>query len=164
MTIAPCPRPPFPHREPHRHRRGRPRCRHPRRRPRGRTPRGTRRPPRHPHYAVRLARNEDEVRAAQRLRHQVFADELGARLDGPEPGLDSDAFDAYCDHLLVVEEETEQVVGTYRLLPPSAPPSPAGSTPRASSTSPPSPRSAPTSSRSAAPASTPTIATAPSSP
>ncbi|MFI8275812.1 GNAT family N-acetyltransferase [Streptomyces sp. NPDC085929] len=71
-----------------------------------------------PHYAVRLARNEDEVRAAQRLRHQVFAGELGARLDGPEHGLDSDAFDAYCDHLLVVEEETEQVVGTYRLLPP----------------------------------------------
>ncbi|WP_330333847.1 GNAT family N-acetyltransferase [Streptomyces sp. NBC_00536] len=71
-----------------------------------------------PRYAVRLARDEDEVRAAQRLRHQVFAGELGARLDGPEPGLDADAFDAYCDHLLVVEEETEQVVGTYRLLPP----------------------------------------------
>ncbi|WP_405758010.1 MULTISPECIES: GNAT family N-acetyltransferase [unclassified Streptomyces] len=71
-----------------------------------------------PRYAVRLARSEDEVRAAQRLRHLVFAGELGARLDGPEPGLDSDAFDAYCDHLLVVEEETEQVVGTYRLLPP----------------------------------------------
>ncbi|MGW5342043.1 GNAT family N-acetyltransferase [Streptomyces sp. NPDC004050] len=71
-----------------------------------------------PHYTVRLARDEDEVRAAQRLRHQVFAGELGARLDGPEPGLDSDAFDAYCDHLLVVEEETEQVVATYRLLPP----------------------------------------------
>ncbi|MEV7442457.1 GNAT family N-acyltransferase [Streptomyces sp. NPDC091204] len=71
-----------------------------------------------PHYAVRLARDECEVRAAQRLRHQVFAGELGARLDGPEPGLDSDAFDAYCDHLLVIEEKTEQVVGTYRLLPP----------------------------------------------
>lgn len=71
-----------------------------------------------PRYAVRLARDEDEVRAAQRLRHQVFAGELGARLDGPEPGLDSDPFDAYCDHLLVVDEETEQVVGTYRLLPP----------------------------------------------
>ncbi|MET9883198.1 GNAT family N-acyltransferase [Streptomyces sp. NPDC006430] len=75
-------------------------------------------PPAAPHYAVRLARSEDEVRAAQRLRHEVFAGEFGARLDGPEPGLDSDAFDAYCDHLLVVEEETEQVVGTYRLLPP----------------------------------------------
>lgn len=71
-----------------------------------------------PRYAVRLARDEDEVRAAQRLRHLVFAGELGARLDGPEPGLDADAFDAYCDHLLVVDEETEQVVGTYRLLPP----------------------------------------------
>ncbi|MER5731484.1 GNAT family N-acyltransferase [Streptomyces sp. NPDC002138] len=71
-----------------------------------------------PRYAVRLARDEDEVRAAQRLRHQVFAGELGARLDGPEPGLDADSFDAYCDHLLVVEEQTEEVVGTYRLLPP----------------------------------------------
>ncbi|MFI8386819.1 GNAT family N-acetyltransferase [Streptomyces sp. NPDC085540] len=71
-----------------------------------------------PRYAVRLARDEDEVRAAQRLRHQVFVGELGARLDGPEPGLDADAFDAYCDHLLVIDEETEQVVGTYRLLPP----------------------------------------------
>ncbi|MFJ3519767.1 MULTISPECIES: GNAT family N-acetyltransferase [unclassified Streptomyces] len=71
-----------------------------------------------PRYAVRLARDEDEVRAAQRLRHQVFAGELGARLDGPEPGLDADAFDAYCDHLLVIDEEAEQVVGTYRLLPP----------------------------------------------
>lgn len=104
------------------------------------------------------------MRAAQRLRHQVFAGELGARLDGPEPGLDIDSFDAYCDHLLVIDEETEQVVGTYRLLPPSAPPSPDASTPTASSTSPRSTRSAPTWSRSAAPASTPTTATAPSSP
>ncbi|MET9960769.1 GNAT family N-acyltransferase [Streptomyces sp. NPDC006326] len=71
-----------------------------------------------PRYAVRLARDEDEVRAAQRLRHQVFAGELGARLGGPEPGLDADAFDAYCDHLLVIDGESEQVVGTYRLLPP----------------------------------------------
>ena len=58
------------------------------------------------------------MRAAQRLRHQVFAGELGARLDGPEPGLDSDAFDAYCDHLLVREAATGDVVATYRLLPP----------------------------------------------
>ncbi|WP_411574910.1 GNAT family N-acetyltransferase [Streptomyces fradiae] len=69
-------------------------------------------------YRVSLAREQDEVRAAQRLRHLVFAAELGARLDGPEPGLDSDAFDAYCDHLLVRDEATGEVVGTYRLLPP----------------------------------------------
>ncbi|MFG3497602.1 GNAT family N-acetyltransferase [Streptomyces sp. NPDC047928] len=71
-----------------------------------------------PRYAVRLARHQDEVRAAQRLRHLVFAGELGARVEGPEPGLDSDAFDAYCDHLLVHEETTGEIVGTYRLLPP----------------------------------------------
>ncbi|MFI8288149.1 GNAT family N-acetyltransferase [Streptomyces sp. NPDC085614] len=71
-----------------------------------------------PRYVVTLARDQEDVRAAQRLRHQVFAGELGARLDGPEPGLDVDAFDAYCDHLLVREEETGEIVGTYRLLPP----------------------------------------------
>ncbi|UUS34161.1 MULTISPECIES: GNAT family N-acetyltransferase [Streptomyces] len=71
-----------------------------------------------PRYRVALARTQEEVRAAQRLRHLVFAGELGAHLAGPEPGLDSDAFDAYCDHLLVREETTGEVVGTYRLLPP----------------------------------------------
>ncbi|MFF1956805.1 GNAT family N-acetyltransferase [Streptomyces sp. NPDC058220] len=71
-----------------------------------------------PRYVVSLARDQQDIRAAQRLRHLVFAGELGARLDGPEPGLDIDAFDAYCDHLLVREENTGEVVGTYRLLPP----------------------------------------------
>lgn len=69
-------------------------------------------------YTVALARDEDDVRAAQRLRHDVFAGEMGALLASPQPGHDVDAFDAYCDHLLVREETTGQVVGTYRLLPP----------------------------------------------
>ncbi|MFF7091895.1 GNAT family N-acetyltransferase [Streptomyces rubradiris] len=69
-------------------------------------------------YTVTLARDEDDVRAAQRLRHDVFAGEMGALLATPEPGHDIDAFDAYCDHLLVREEATGQIVGTYRLLPP----------------------------------------------
>ncbi len=58
------------------------------------------------------------MRAAQRLRHDVFAGEMGALLSTPQPGHDIDAFDAYCDHLLVREEISGQVVGTYRLLPP----------------------------------------------
>ncbi|MFF5277134.1 GNAT family N-acetyltransferase [Streptomyces sp. NPDC000133] len=70
-----------------------------------------------PLYRVSLAVSQEDVRAAQRLRHQVFAGELGARLDGPEPGLDSDAFDAYCDHLLVREVASGDVIATYRLLP-----------------------------------------------
>ncbi|MER6418574.1 GNAT family N-acyltransferase [Streptomyces sp. NPDC001137] len=69
-------------------------------------------------YTVSLARDEADVRAAQRLRYEVFAGELGALLSTPQPGHDIDAFDAYCDHLLVREETTGQVVGTYRLLPP----------------------------------------------
>ncbi|MEU6223215.1 GNAT family N-acyltransferase [Streptomyces sp. NPDC047042] len=69
-------------------------------------------------YTVTLARDEDDVRAAQRLRHDVFAGELGALLSSPQPGLDIDPFDAYCDHLLVRDTFTGQVVGTYRLLPP----------------------------------------------
>ncbi|MFE6287247.1 GNAT family N-acetyltransferase [Streptomyces sp. NPDC057877] len=69
-------------------------------------------------YTVTLARDEADVRAAQRLRHDVFAGELGALLASEEPGLDVDAFDAYCDHLLVHDNLAGQVVGTYRLLPP----------------------------------------------
>ena len=34
-------------------------------------------------YTVGLARDEDDVRAAQRLRHDVFAGEMGALLAGP---------------------------------------------------------------------------------
>ncbi|MFC8433491.1 GNAT family N-acetyltransferase [Streptomyces sp. NPDC057253] len=69
-------------------------------------------------YTVGLARDEEDVRAAQRLRHDVFAGEMGALLATPQPGLDIDGFDAYCDHLLVRDTVTGQVVGTYRLLPP----------------------------------------------
>jgi putative hemolysin len=69
-------------------------------------------------YTGGLARAEEDVRAAQRLRHDVFAGEMGALLASPQPGYDIDPFDAYCDHLLVREETTGQVVGTYRLLPP----------------------------------------------
>ncbi|GGT23564.1 GNAT family N-acetyltransferase [Streptomyces chromofuscus] len=69
-------------------------------------------------YTVTLARDEDDVRAAQKLRHDVFAGEMGAMLTTPEPGLDIDPFDAYCDHLLVRDTLTGEVVGTYRLLPP----------------------------------------------
>ncbi|MCS0605782.1 GNAT family N-acetyltransferase [Streptomyces sp. LP11] len=69
-------------------------------------------------YTVALARDEADVRAAQRLRHDVFAGELGARLTTGHSGLDVDPFDAHCDHLLVRDTVTGEVVGTYRLLPP----------------------------------------------
>ncbi|MGV9264847.1 GNAT family N-acyltransferase [Kitasatospora sp. NPDC003701] len=73
-----------------------------------------------PAYTVALARDEDDVRAAQLLRHQVFAAELGALLHSPVAGLDVDPFDEFCDHLLVREGRDGPVVGTYRLLRPEA--------------------------------------------
>ncbi|GAA5074622.1 putative hemolysin [Thermocatellispora tengchongensis] len=69
-------------------------------------------------YTVSLAQTAADVLDAQRLRYQVFAGEMGARLDTPMTGVDGDRFDAYCDHLLVRESATGQVVGTYRLLAP----------------------------------------------
>lgn len=69
-----------------------------------------------PRLQIALAGSEAEVRAAQRLRWQVFAEEMGARLDTPQPGLDVDRYDAHCEHLLVRLAATGEVVGTYRLL------------------------------------------------
>lgn len=71
-------------------------------------------------YTVGFARGRDEIRAAQRLRWQVFAGEMGARLRGAEPGLDQDHYDPLCEHLVVCDEETGDTVGTYRILSPEA--------------------------------------------
>jgi putative hemolysin len=69
-------------------------------------------------YSLLLTTNHAEVEAAQRLRYQVFADELGATLASGDTGLDVDRFDEYCDHLVVRADQTGEIVGTYRMLPP----------------------------------------------
>lgn len=73
------------------------------------------------------ARHEEEVRQAQRLRYQVFVEEMGARPSralGTPAGHEADLFDPFCEHLLVrayVQGTDEpSVVGTYRLLTPEA--------------------------------------------
>jgi putative hemolysin len=68
---------------------------------------------------VQWARHQDDVRAAQRLRFDVFAGEMGARLNTPLAGHDVDLFDNFCEHLLVREQATGQVIGTYRVLTPA---------------------------------------------
>jgi putative hemolysin len=69
------------------------------------------------HLYLSLARNASEIAEAQRLRYKVFAEEMGAEVSGTD-GLDIDGFDEFCDHLLVRESGTHQVVGTYRILSP----------------------------------------------
>lgn len=70
-------------------------------------------------YSVLVTKDPDQVRAAQRLRYDVFAGEMGAGLSTPEPGLDIDEFDDYCDHIVVREETADEIVGTYRMLSPA---------------------------------------------
>ncbi len=71
-------------------------------------------------FQVGLARDRSEVREAQRLRWQVFAEEMGARLESRVHGLDIDLFDPWCEHLIVRDLAREEVVGTYRILAPDA--------------------------------------------
>lgn len=68
---------------------------------------------------VTWARHLDEVREAQRLRYDVFAKEMGARLKSPIAEHDIDIFDDFCEHLLVRDSQTREVIGTYRALTPT---------------------------------------------
>jgi putative hemolysin len=79
---------------------------------------------------VRLANKRREVRKAQRLRYQVFYEEMAAipSLRAELRRRDEDPYDSVCDHLLVVDEAAgatvdgwgglrrQKVVGTYRVL------------------------------------------------
>lgn len=73
-----------------------------------------------PQFETRLARSKAEIRAAQRLRYEVFVAELGG--DGPgvdhAARLEQDAFDPFVDHLLLFDHARahDPVVGVYRLL------------------------------------------------
>ncbi len=76
-----------------------------------------------PDFHVRLAAGAIDLRAAQRLRYRVFVEELGG--GGPmvdhEAALEVDRFDAWFDHLLLLDRalpggEADQVIGVYRLL------------------------------------------------
>lgn len=72
--------------------------------------------------SVRLATSAQEIEAAQRLRYQVFYEEYAAKPDQKTAAtrLDIDDYDAYADHLIVVENTAHaaasRIVGTYRLL------------------------------------------------
>ncbi len=78
-----------------------------------------------PALTLRLAQNERDLRAAQRLRYEVFVEELGASGATVDHAarLERDAFDPHFDHLLLIDNRRDpdllqDVVGAYRLLPP----------------------------------------------
>lgn len=80
---------------------------------------------------VRLAHSRRDIKRAQRLRYQVFYEEMSAKpsLAAQMRRRDEDPYDAICDHLLVVDTSARAVhsqswtyrprpavVGTYRVL------------------------------------------------
>ena len=75
------------------------------------------------HLTTRLARSEADRRGAERLRYQVFVEELGGDGDMVDHAgrFERDRFDDHVDHLVLVDtnrdpEALDHVVGVYRLV------------------------------------------------
>lgn len=75
-------------------------------------------------FTVRLAEDEADVAAAQRLRYRIFVEEMGASASQEDAAerRERDRFDPYFDHLLLIDNENQDpdlergVVGVYRLM------------------------------------------------
>lgn len=72
-----------------------------------------------PRLSLSLASTPEELHEVQRLRYKVFIEDGGLDALANEQRLDTDEFDACCDHLIVRDAWTLKVVGTYRLLSPA---------------------------------------------
>lgn len=77
-------------------------------------------PRREARLSLRLATGPEDLRRVQKLRFEVFGVEMGAQLASANQGIDSDEYDAYCNHLIVEDRASGMVVGTYRMLSPEA--------------------------------------------
>lgn len=71
-----------------------------------------------PRYTLLLTTDPEHVLAVQRLRYEVFSGEPGFALRNNNH-LDADRFDQFCDHLIVREDHSGDLVGCYRMLPPT---------------------------------------------
>src|SRR6201986_3006393 len=69
-----------------------------------------------PRYSLLLSTDPALIESAQRLRYDVFRQEPGFTLTGQDAGVDVDRFDEHCDHLLVREDNSGELVGCYRML------------------------------------------------
>ena len=65
-----------------------------------------------------LNRNDDDynkrINQVFKLRYKDMILEYNP--NAPKEGIDFDEYDKYCDHLVVIDEEIDDVVGTYRLI------------------------------------------------
>ena len=73
-----------------------------------------------PKLSLSLASTMEEIREVQRLRYKVFVEAMGLEALKNHEGLERDEFDEFCDHLIVRDTRTLEVVGTYRVLTPKS--------------------------------------------
>lgn len=67
-------------------------------------------------YSVKLANKREEIEQALKLRFDVFNIELGEGLDSSyTTKMDEDEYDEQCHHLIVLKNDTQEVIGTYRM-------------------------------------------------
>ncbi len=65
-------------------------------------------------YLVKIAGTVGELTEVQKFRYAIFSSEAALR---NETGLDSDYYDSFCDHLMVIDKTKDMLVGAYRLHP-----------------------------------------------
>jgi putative hemolysin len=67
-------------------------------------------------YSAGFARTREELEEVQRLRFQVFNLELGEGLEESfATERDEDPYDQFCHHLIIRDERSGDIVGTYRM-------------------------------------------------
>lgn len=66
-------------------------------------------------FIAEIATTPALIEECQRLRYQIFANEMGAELD-VEDDIDVDRYDAFCEHLIIRREDNGMIVGNTRLL------------------------------------------------
>lgn len=70
-------------------------------------------------FRVSWASSVEDIEQVQKFRYRVFCEEYTPKFPQAEQGLDVDVFDAHCDHLLLTDHRSNQIVGSYRVIPPS---------------------------------------------
>ncbi len=68
-----------------------------------------------PKFIAEVVTSPEYVKECFRLRYDIFAGEMGAKIDSSER-LDIDRFDAHCAHLAVFDTQTGKIIATTRLL------------------------------------------------
>ncbi|MBN2979265.1 GNAT family N-acetyltransferase [Pseudomonas fluorescens] len=77
-------------------------------------------PPHIGKLSIGLVNTREQLREVQALRYKVFNETFQTPALANAQALNVDEFDSYCDHLMVRDTTTGRVVGTYRVMSPTA--------------------------------------------